>query len=66
MSIKCDSKTIRICSYKLRRSGRGAVLTMPQAWLEDNHIALGALLDVSVDREGRLIVMAAKKTRGVL
>lgn len=61
MSSNRYHKPLRICSYKIRQSGRGAVITLPAAYLDDLGLKPGDILNVSRDAFGRLIFAPARE-----
>ena len=60
MDSKCY-KPIRIGRYTIRKSGRGSVASLPQIWLDDEHLTAGDTLIASRDNEGRLFFESAAK-----
>ena len=61
MDSKCEFRPTRICTYKIRKSGRGATITLPQAWLEDNGLKPTDRLDACIAADGSLLFRPSKR-----
>lgn len=59
MDSKCYSSGVKIRSYKVRKSGRGMVITLPVEWTGDLKLQPGDTLDLFRDTENRLILAPA-------
>lgn len=56
---------VKVKSYRIRQSGRGLILTLPQVWTDDLDLKPGDKLDVYRDSSDRLVIMSCKKTGGI-